>query len=332
MEDKVSIIVPIYNVEKFIRTNIESLISQTYSNIEIILIDDGSQDKSGQICDEYVEKDERIKVIHQTNKGVSNARNMGLKIAKGKYILFVDGDDYVSNDYVEYFYNLISNTNCSIGMDYSFYDISSSIQSQEIKTEIISSDRALIDIYIDKINVAVWNKIYRLEFLKENRILFNDKIWYGEGMLFNIECLANTNEIVIGNKKVYYQVYNKNSAMRKFNIDSRYCGIESINMQRKLLNNKPQNVKDAIDYHLRCYNMSTLISILKTNSQKKYYTEYKKCIRNLKKNYKVVMKSPITLKRKLFYLVAMISPTLVAKRTIFKEKQLISSQTNIKLV
>ena len=99
MEDLITIIIPIYNVEKYLRECLDSVINQTYKKLQIILIDDGSNDNSGKICDEYKEKDNRIEVMHKANGGVSSARNAGLKIAKGDYITFVDGDDYLDKDY-----------------------------------------------------------------------------------------------------------------------------------------------------------------------------------------------------------------------------------------
>ena len=104
---KVSIIVPIYNVEKYLSKCIESILSQTYKNIEIILVDDGSPDNSPQICDEYAKKDDRIIVIHKANGGVSSARNAGIDIATGKYIGFVDPDDYIENNMYELMVNKI---------------------------------------------------------------------------------------------------------------------------------------------------------------------------------------------------------------------------------
>ena len=94
----ISVIVPVYNVESYLEKCIDSIIHQTYKNLEIILVDDGSTDNSGKICDVYKEKDSRIKVIHKQNRGLSSARNCGLEIAKGEYIGFVDGDDYIAED------------------------------------------------------------------------------------------------------------------------------------------------------------------------------------------------------------------------------------------
>ena len=105
--DKVTVIVPIYNVEKYVRQAIESTINQTYKNLEIILVDDGSTDSSKQICDEYKEKYDRVKVIHKENGGLSDARNAGLEECTGKYIMFLDSDDFLEPDAVENMYNEI---------------------------------------------------------------------------------------------------------------------------------------------------------------------------------------------------------------------------------
>lgn len=115
--DKISVIIPIYNVEKYVKKCIESVIAQTYSNLEIILVDDGSTDNCGEICDEYARRDVRIKVIHKMNGGLSDARNAGLDMAVGEYIAYVDGDDYVSNDYIEVLYKILvlNNADISIG-------------------------------------------------------------------------------------------------------------------------------------------------------------------------------------------------------------------------
>lgn len=105
MGDRISIIVPVYNAESYLKRCLDSIINQTYKNIEIILIDDGSTDKSGMICDEYKSHDDRIIVIHKANSGVSSARNSGLDIAGGEYIAFIDSDDYVPKNYLEMLLN-----------------------------------------------------------------------------------------------------------------------------------------------------------------------------------------------------------------------------------
>ena len=173
-EIKVSVIIPVYNVETYISKCISSVIEQNYKNIEIILIDDGSQDSSGKILDEYEKKDDRITVIHQKNKGVSAARNRGLELASGDYVVFVDGDDWVDSDYVSYFVELLQNHECEIGMNVNNYTAISNRSNDN--TYIISSEKAMEWLYLDKIFVAVWNKIYDMQFLKRNKIKFFHQI------------------------------------------------------------------------------------------------------------------------------------------------------------
>ena len=114
MSDLVSIIIPVYKVEKYLAQCIESVLSQDYSNIEVILVDDGSPDKCGLICDEFAKKDSRITVIHKQNEGLSSARNSGIDIAKGKYISYIDSDDYISDKYISTMINEFSDNNTDL--------------------------------------------------------------------------------------------------------------------------------------------------------------------------------------------------------------------------
>ena len=113
-EELISVIIPVYNVEKYIRFCLDSVINQTYKNLEIIIVDDGTKDSSGEIAEEYARKDSRIKVVHKENGGLSDARNVGLDIATGKYIAFLDSDDVISLDFYEYLYRLIKENDYDI--------------------------------------------------------------------------------------------------------------------------------------------------------------------------------------------------------------------------
>ena len=177
----VSVIVPVYNVEKYISKTVKSLINQDYNNIEIILVDDGSPDKSGEIIDNLALKDNRVVAIHKENGGVSSARNAGLKVAAGEYVTFVDGDDWVDKDYITYFVNLLEVSRCDIAMNKSNYTETNNLSSDEYS--IVKAEKAIEWIYLGDIFVAVWNKMYRKKLLDDNKIFFNNDIWYGEGML-----------------------------------------------------------------------------------------------------------------------------------------------------
>ena len=317
----VSYIVPVYNVEIYINDCVESIINQKYKNIEIILIDDGSTDNSGKIIDALAEKDKRIKVIHKKNGGVSSARNTGLDNAQGEYILFVDGDDYLELDYTDYFLTLIAKNNYDIAYSRKCFNLVDTKANSVTSEYEASSDEVIEGIYIGKYGVAVWNKIYRRSFLEKYSIRFNEDIWYGEGMLFNITCLTHTDKVNIGDKMVYHQVFNPKSAMRKFNMKSNICGLKSLDIQKEILNTNNKVILNAWKYHKRCFNMSILVGILKSNSKKEYYEEYKKCKRNLRKNIFVPLKANISNKTKLMYLLAAISPVAVAKHSIKNERR-----------
>ena len=114
MNEMISVIVPIFNVEKFLPECIESILNQTYRNIEVILVDDESPDNCGKICDDYAKKDDRVQVIHKKNGGLSDARNAGLEVFRGEFVTFIDSDDYIETIFLETLYNLIKKHNCSI--------------------------------------------------------------------------------------------------------------------------------------------------------------------------------------------------------------------------
>ena len=170
MSDLISIIIPVYNVEKYLERCVKSVINQTYKNLEIILVDDGAKDNSGKMCDELSKLDSRIKVIHKENGGLSDARNFGLKIATGDYIGFVDSDDYIADDMYETLYYTIKNNNADISI-VSFYEM---YKEKVIgvrdsgNLEILSKQEAMKELLIDtKIQSYAWNKLFKKE-------LFND--------------------------------------------------------------------------------------------------------------------------------------------------------------
>lgn len=173
MKELISIVVPIYNVEKFLSECIESILNQSYKNLEILLIDDGSTDGSGKICDEYLKKDSRIKVIHKKNGGLSDARNTGTLNSHGKYICYLDSDDYIEKDYVKLMYKAIkkNKTNiCQCGINY--VDESGkyikSIGYDE--TSVMDAVQMIKDMYLDgRIeNIVAWNRMYKTEIMKRN--------------------------------------------------------------------------------------------------------------------------------------------------------------------
>lgn len=315
---KVSIIVPLYNVERFIEKCVFSILNQDYSNIEIILVDDGSPDNSGVIADELKKKDQRINVIHQNNCGVSAARNVGLTAASGEYVTFVDGDDWIESDYVSYFVHLMKKHKCDVAMNKNNYTETRNV-SREVDY-VVNAEKVMEWIYKGDIFVAVWNKMYKTSFLKENNIMFNPSIWYGEGMLFNIECLQYTNEVIICEKSVYHQTFNIESAMRKFNLESNFCGLKSLELQKKIWKKKNKAIELAWNYHKYCFNRSIIDGLVRSNMVKDNKDVYDKCVKNLRANILIPLRAERSVKKKIVWGGYFLFPYMMAVRRSLKYK------------
>lgn len=211
----ISIIVPIYNVEKYLKRCIDSLINQTYRNIEIILVDDGSPDNCGKICDEYAKADSRIKVIHQINSGVSAARNAGLKIANGEYIGFIDSDDFVSPEMYEMLLTSMIKNNCDIAIGgYDYVDESGNVNRSYIKKndEVLSQHDVLYKQFDIEptIRFGVVNKLYKRELI--NDVKFPENLKSSEDGVFLYKYLKKISKAVFVHKPLYKNVERQGSA------------------------------------------------------------------------------------------------------------------------
>lgn len=205
----ISIIVPIYNVEQYLDDCLVSILNQTYKNLEIILIDDGSTDNSCKICDKYAEKDSRIIVIHKENGGVSSARNAGLQISKGVYIGFVDPDDWITRDMYEVLYNNIKKYNANVSVcKYKIQkerNFTNKTETSIGDTKFLNSEESMYYMlsYQEGYACGPCNKLYKKEILKN----FNKKYSIGEDLLFNFEIYFNRNNITVFENDVKYFYY-----------------------------------------------------------------------------------------------------------------------------
>ena len=174
-DELISIIIPVYKVEKYLEKCINSIIGQTYTNLQIILVDDGSPDNSGKICDKYAKKDSRVEVIHKSNGGLSEARNSGIERAKGKYIGFVDSDDYIKEDMYEVLYNLITRFQADVSIC-NLYDVVGDEKNiRNINEGIKEYNRIdiLKEVLMDKnIQSYAWNKLYKKELFDNLKLYF----------------------------------------------------------------------------------------------------------------------------------------------------------------
>lgn len=193
----VSIIVPVYNTEEYLRRCVDSLISQTWKNLEIILIDDGSEDRSGEICDEYADKFPQINVIHQKNRGVSAARNQGIEIAKGDYLAFVDSDDWVSSKLIESYFEM---------MDIEAGIVPVCVAESGGKGGIQKYSRRNFMEFLSDEHVNVpWNKLYEAGIVHANHLRFDENKSLGEDFAFNMEYLRYApEEYWVNTDPLYY--------------------------------------------------------------------------------------------------------------------------------
>ena len=211
--NKVSIIIPIYNVEKYIEKCLNTIINQTYKNIEIILIDDGSTDKSSNICDKYSKIDERIKVIHKQNEGVSIARNDGIELSTGKYIVFIDPDDYVSKNHIETLYSCININNVDLVISNAI-DVTEDGRELEVaqKTDMYMDREQCLEALLSGESFAhvCWGNIYKRELLKDCR--FNHKYRIAEDLDFLYRYISRINSAYFLSKNTYYWLKRYGSA------------------------------------------------------------------------------------------------------------------------
>ena len=207
----ISLIIPVYKVEKYLEKCIQSVINQTYENLQIILVDDGSPDNCGKICDEYAKKDHRIEVIHKSNGGLSDARNKGLEIAKGEYIGFVDSDDYIEADMYEVLYNLLKQYNADVSIC-NFYTVSQgkiSIKNADNGINEYNRIEILKEILLDKnIQSYAWNKLYKKELFDEIKYPIGKK-YEDIGTTFYL--LEKCNKVVVTGKSEYYYINRQDS-------------------------------------------------------------------------------------------------------------------------
>lgn len=237
MMDLITVIVPVYNVENYLPVCIESILSQTYQRLQIILIDDGSTDHCPAICDDYASHDERIEVIHKQNGGLSDARNVGIERAKGKYITFVDSDDVIELDMIEYLYGLLFENRADISVCQKL-DIDESGQNLNINgssvdtTYVLHGNETCMHDFLVKRNISVtaWGKLYRVDLFNEIRYPLGK---YHEDTFTTYKLIGLCETIAVGSSPKYLYRHRKDSIMlQSFSVkhlDAIDANIEKMN-------------------------------------------------------------------------------------------------------
>ncbi len=255
---KISIIIPVYNVENYIRRCLDSIVNQTYQNIEIIIINDGSPDKCGTICDEYKELDSRIIVIHKKNEGVSVARNSGLLIASGDYVYFLDSDDYLTENTIEILYKNAIKSNADITIsNHIFFDENgfhwkrSNYKISSIdKKNFMDSSLRFKYFFGKSFGVQVWNKLYKTSFIKENNVDFDRDLYIAEDFLFNFKLFTHKPKICLINDYTYYYFQNTKSVTHSYKENLTELYIQMIKKMHQHLSelNIEDKYQDILSY------------------------------------------------------------------------------------
>ncbi len=215
----VSIIIPVFNVECYLARCLDSILAQTFRDFEAIIIDDGSSDRSGEICDKYSLKDSRVKVFHTPNRGVSSARNLALKLAQGTYLAFVDSDDYVEPDMIELLYNaMISQQNIDCVLSSSFVETDDGKLLSILHEGLANNSSATCNAADPQLmfaTPAMWNKLYRKSIIAENHIKFNPSVAIGEDLLFYLTYIRYCRYFVCVSQKPLYHYIQRTSSVTK---------------------------------------------------------------------------------------------------------------------
>lgn len=313
MGEKISVIVPVYNVEQYLERCVDSIINQTYTNLEIILVNDGSTDNSGKLCDELAKKDERIRVIHKENGGLSDARNRGIDESESDLVGFIDSDDYIDSDMYEVLLKNLNDTDADLSMCalYDVYNNTPEVQVTNKETWELSSEQAIKMVMEAKIlSVTAVNKLYR-------KSLFTDlKFEVGkiaEDAFIMIKLLDKCEKIVATNEKKYYYVHRENSiTTQKFS--TKFLNvIEAYEQNSNIISEKYPKLKDVAQTRMNWAYFYVLDRLLLDDNYNDKELE-NKLISYLKNYRKDILNDPLFTKgRKIGFIALLLSRNLYRK-------------------
>lgn len=319
MKKKVSIVVPLYKSEKYLNALVDSILNQSYTNIELILVDDESPDKCGMICDQYAKKDTRVKVIHKKNGGCCDARNKGLELVTGDYLMFADGDDWMELDCVEYLVDLMETNNCQMSMTDSVY---TTFDTQPNKTDNIrvwTPEQATCGILYLDIPVGPWNKLYTTSIVRNHKLCF-DIPWFGEGLYFSVMNAQYSRKIAVGHKRVYnYRLDNPNSGTTLKEVKHALNARHNIRLiADNLVVRTPKTVKAANWHKLINCKMIIFYVLCSKNSN-----EYSNLVKETIKDYRhlcksVIFDSHIGFLERVKYFCYAFAPVYITKRGLLR--------------
>ncbi len=313
MNPLVTFVIPAYNVEEYIEKCINSVREQSCSNIEIIVINDGSTDNTKELAEAIATVDSRVVVINNQNQGVSASRNNGIELARGKWIAFVDGDDYISEDFVEHMIEVSEETGAEFCMSTDCYRFKTDKQSSTIYVKRLLADDATALLLSPKVEVGCWNKLFLLDFINKYKLRFDTTLFYGEGLNFITSASQYSHCVGITNKKVYYYRQNNfESATKKFSIDKIINGWKALDCIGGRLDDKMVRSKKMLELHRFLFSFNAVRKIQSSETRSVYKSIYNYHISSIRKTvYKAMLSAAINWKYKLKIFIACITPWII---------------------
>ncbi len=296
-QNKISVIVPVYNVEPFLEQCVDSILSQTHTDLQIILVDDGSKDGSGQLCDRLSKKDTRIEVIHKENAGSSSARNVGLEIARGDYISFIDSDDFIDSTMYEQMLRVFEKCNCDIvGCAINRYYYKENVCKRyihynytEILTDFTQAELEKLHI-LCQIDCSTCNKLFKREIIINER--FKEGVVTNEDFLFFYHIYKKIKKLTYLNLPLYYYRYTENSVSNSFNLKSFHIIDTGLDIKKDIDRCGKNELKSAADRYLYSMCFAYCFAIRYKCKKGVYKKRYDQMFDLLKNNLKAIILNP----------------------------------------
>lgn len=310
----VSIIIPAYNTGEYIHRAIESSLRQTHENIEVIVVDDGSKDNTLEVAQSYAEKDSRVRVFHKENGGVSSARNLGIREARGEYIVFLDSDDWLEDNAIEYLLDMQMKypDKLIVGAIYNvIYDEGQKIffrVSRERNSEILGSVSEIIYAFSSmKFLISVWAKIYKRDIISGYHLKFKEGIHYGEDQLFNFEYINNVKSAFVIGKPLFYILERPYKGIYTEQKENKEDWIPLIASNTQ---NTPETTRAAKEYYVLVF-MIRMLMAFKNKTEHNRVKQFQKKMRLYAREF--LSSQRVSLIRKLAFLCMALLPVRLSK-------------------
>lgn len=324
MEKKTSFIIPAYNAEKYIGQCVASILNQTCGNYEVIIINDGSNDRTLSMLREFEKKDHRICVIDQKNEGVSGARNNGIDAATGDYIVFVDADDYLAPDYLEYMLSLAEKTGADVCISQNCFTRKNEPQAASDEIITLGPGDAVALLLSPRVIVGCWNKIYRTEFVKSHNLRFSTSLFYGEGLLFITNAAQAACCVGVGNRKVYYyRRNNEDSATATFSIEKMRNGEQALRAIRNNIRIDSPKIDSMWRLHISLFSLGAMTRMKTHHLDREHKMDYWHWHQLIAKNLGALLPDrEISIYRKMMLLGGLLCPGVVAGLDTVRRKKI----------